>query len=174
MTQQMNIYQPYEELADTPDTLHLKLSDARERMLFVVFRAIPIGLFLMMWYVLQQSGQQIPMGFNYVYVLVTVVLVLLLFFKSYITEVKIAAGNIFMVQKNITGTKNLNIPVQDADYVALRVRRGKGGGTKFILHTKQKQRFTMLRIPQLWMDEKHTELIAETLRQLLHVEVKRQ
>ena len=170
----MNIYQPYEELADTADTLHLKLSDARERMMFVVFRAVPIGLFLMIWYVIQQMREQIPMNFNYLFVLIGVAAVLLLFFKSYITEIKIASGNIFMVQKTLTGTKELNIPIQEADYIALRVRRGKGGGTKFILHTKTKQRFTIIRIPLFWMDEKHTALIAETLKQLLHVEVKRQ
>jgi hypothetical protein len=170
----MNIYQPYEELVDKPDVLHLKLSDARERMLFVVYRAVPIGLILMMWFVLQQVGREIPMGFDYIYIAISFIAAGLLFFRSYITEIKIAGGNIFMVQKNITGAKEVNIPIQQADYITLHVRRGKGGATKFILHTKTKQRFTLLRIPLLWMDEKHTALIAETLHQLLQVEIKRQ
>ncbi|HWB25066.1 MAG TPA: hypothetical protein VG738_06280 [Chitinophagaceae bacterium] len=169
----MNIYQPYEELADTPDMLHLKLSDARERMLFVVYRAVPIGLFLMVWYILQQESAQIPMGFNYVFIFTSAAAILLLFFRSYISEIKIAAGNIFMVQKTLAGIKQINIPTQDADFVILHVRRGKGGGAKFILHTKQKQKFTILHIPLVYLDDKHTALIAETLQQLLGVEIKK-
>jgi len=169
----MNIYQPYEELADTPDTLHLKLSDARERLLFVAFRAVPIGLFLLVWYALQEEAKKTPMGINYLYVLGSGVVIFLLFFRSYITEVKIAAGNVFMVQKNLTGVKEINVPVQDVSHVTLHVRRGKGGGTKFILHTKQNKRYTFIRIPQTVMDEKNTQQIADTLQHLLKVEVKR-
>jgi len=33
----MNIYQPYEVLADTEDCLHLKETETRERIHFVVF-----------------------------------------------------------------------------------------------------------------------------------------
>lgn len=168
----MNIYQPYEELADTPDTLHLKLSDARERMMFVIFRAVPVAVFLLVWYMLQESATKVPMGFNYVYVIVAGILIFVLFFRSYITEVKIAAGNIFMVQKGITGIKEINIAVRDVDHVNLHVRRGKGGGTKFILYTKSKKRYTILRIPQLLMNEKNTTQIKETLQHLLHVEIK--
>jgi len=168
----MNIYQPYEELADTPDTLHLKLSDARERMLFVVFRAVPIAIFLLVWYILQESATQVPMGFNYLYLAVSGILIFILFFRSYITEVKIAAGNIFMVQKTITGVKEINVAIKDVDHVNLHVRRGKGGGTKFILHTKNKKRYTLLRIPLLLMNEKNTTLIKETLQHLLHVDIK--
>jgi hypothetical protein len=170
----MNIYQPYEELADTPDTLHLKMSDARERMLFVLYRAVPIGLFLLVWYVLQEEGARIPMGFNYVYLLGSAVVIFLLFFKSYITEIKIAGGNIFMVQKTMTGIKEINIPVQDADHILLQMQSGKGSGAKFILLTKKKQRFIMLRIPATLVDDKHIMIIAETLQRLLHVEIKRQ
>jgi len=169
----MNIYKPYEELADTADTLHLKLSDPRERILFVLYRGVPIGLFLLVWYVLQEEGSRIPMGFIYVYLLISAVLIGLLFFKSYITEIKIAAGNIFMVQKTLTGVKEINIPVQDADYINLHVRRGKGGGAKFILHTKKKRRFTILHIPSVWVDDKHIVLVADTLHQLLAVEIKK-
>jgi hypothetical protein len=169
----MKIYQPYEELADTPDTLHLKLNDARERMLFVLYRAFPIGVFLMMWFVLQQIAWQIPMGFNYLLILIAVASIILLLFRSYITEIKITAGNIFMVQKTVTGTKEINIPVEEAAYIVLQEKGGRGGGAKFILHTKTKQQFTMLHIPLFWMDEKHILLIAETLQQLLHVEIKR-
>jgi len=167
----MNIYQPYEELADTPDTLHLKMSDARERILFVLFRAVPIAVFLLVWYVLQEQARQTPMGFNYLYVLISGLLIFILLFRSYITEVKIAAGNIFMVQKTLTGVKQINIPITDVEGVTLHVRRGKGGGTKFILHTKSKKRYTMLRIPQLLMNEKNTTLIKETLQHLLHVTI---
>lgn len=170
----MNIWHPYEELADTPDTLHLKLSDARERILFTVFRVAPIAIFFMVWYALQQVAMQTPMGFNYLFILIAAASVIFLLFRSYITEIKIAAGNIFMVEKTVTGTRQLNIPVQEASHVVMVENKGRDGGVKFILHTKAKQRFLLLHIPRLWADEKHTLLIAETLRQLLHVDIKRQ
>lgn len=169
----MNIYQPYEELADTPDTLHLKLSDARERILFVVFRAVPVALFLLVWYVLQEEARKTPMGINYLYVIISGIVIFLMFSRSYITEVKIAAGNVFMVQKTLTGVKEINVPFQDVSYVSVNVRRGKGGGTRFRLYTKHNKRYTIIRIPQLVMEEKNTLQIAETLQHLLKVEVKR-
>lgn len=77
-----------------------------------------------------------------------------------------------MVQKTITGVKEINVAIKDVDHVNLHVRRGKGGGTKFILHTKNKKRYTLLRIPLLLMNEKNTTLIKETLQHLLHVDIK--
>ena len=168
----MNIYAPYEELADTPDTLHLKLSDVRERMLFIKYRAVPIGIVLLVWLVLQQTASLIPMGFNYLLIIIGGAALLLLLFRSYISEIKIAAGNIFLVQKTFTGVRELNIPVTDAQQIV--VDGNLGGGVKFILATKARRRFTLLDIPKAYADEKHNLLIEETLRQLLHVEVKRQ
>jgi len=169
----MNIYQPYEELADTQDALHLKLSDARERILFVVYRAVPIAFFLMVWFVLQQSAQKIPMGYNYLYIILSGIAIVLLFFRSYITEIKITPGNVFMVEKGLTGVRELNIPVNNVDYVSLRIRRGKRGGAKFYLHTKTKKRYTMLHIPLLLLNEKNIDLITDTLVHLLKVDIKK-
>lgn len=169
----MNIYQPYEELADTQDTLHLKLGDARERILFVVYRAVPIALFLMVWFVLQQGAQKIPMGYNYLYVVLSGIAIVVLFFRSYITEVKITPGNVFMIQKGLTGVKEINVPIQNVDSVSLRVRRGKRGGARFYLHTSTKKRYTMLHIPLLLLNEKNINLIIDTLEHLLKVTVKK-
>jgi len=169
----MNIYQPYEELADTQDTLHLKLSDARERILFVVYRAVPIALFLMVWFVLQQSARDVPMGINYLYVILSAFVIGVLFFRAYITEIKITPGNVFMVQKGLTGVKEINVPIQNVDSVSLRIRRGKRGGARFYLHTNTKKRYTMLRIPLLLMNEKNIDLITDTLQHLLQVDIKR-
>jgi hypothetical protein len=141
-------------------------------MLFVMYRAVPIGLFLLVWYILQQAGTQIPMGFNYVFIVVSAIVIFSLFFRPYITEIKIAAGNIFMVQKGLTGVKEINIPVQDTDHIILNIGKGRGGA-KFILYTKKKQRFTILRIPSVWMNDKHIALIADTLQQLLGTEIKK-
>lgn len=169
----MNIYQPYEELADTQDTLHLKLSDARERILFVVYRAVPIALFLMVWFVLQQSAQKIPMGYNYLYVILSGIVIMLLFFRSYITEIKITPGNVFLIQKGLTGVKEINVPIQHVEGVSLQVRRGKRGGAKFYLHTNTKKRYKVLHIPFLLLNEKNIDLIADTLEHLLKVTIKK-
>jgi hypothetical protein len=61
----MNIYRPYEALADTEDCLHLKETETRERIHFVIYRVLPIFLLFFLWYFMQEAGAQIPMGWNY-------------------------------------------------------------------------------------------------------------
>ena len=165
----MNIYQPYDELADTADTLHLKLSDVRERMLFTVYRGLPLALFLMVWFIVQQLAMQIPMGFNYLLILLAAAGIVLLFVRPYVTELKITEGSIFMVKKTVTGTKEINIAASEILGATLLDKKTGRGGTKFILLTKTKQHIVLLHIPRFWMDEKHNLLIKETLQQLLHV-----
>ena len=90
----MNIYLPYEVLADTEDCLHLKETEARERMHFVVYRGLPIFSLLFIWFIIQQIGKQIPIGWDYVLVALGIFVASILFFKSYITEIKIVEDKI--------------------------------------------------------------------------------
>ncbi|HVX50727.1 MAG TPA: hypothetical protein VHB48_11255, partial [Chitinophagaceae bacterium] len=69
--------------------------------------------------------------------------------------------------------KEINMDVQDVDYIRLLVRRGRGGSARFILHTKQNKKVTILHIPLVWLNDRHTTLIAETLQQLTGAEIKR-
>jgi hypothetical protein len=165
----MNIYQPYDELADTADTLHLKLSDVREGMLFTVHRGLPLALFLMVWFIVQQLAMQIPMGFNYLLILLAAAGIVLLFVRPYVTELKITGGSIFMVKKTVTGTREVNIAASEIAGATLLDKKTGRGGIKFILLTKTKQHIVLLHIPRFWMDDKHNQLIKETLQQLLHV-----
>jgi len=82
----MNIYQPYEVLADTEDCLHLKETETRERIHFVVFRVLPIFLLFLVWYIMQEIGTKIPTIWNYVLIVLAIIVSAILFFKTYITK----------------------------------------------------------------------------------------
>src|ERR1044072_9223874 len=121
----MNIYLPYEVLADAEDCLHLKETEVRERIHFVIYRVPPIFLLLFIWFFIQQLGKQIPMGWNYFLVALTVVVSAILFFRSYITEIKIAEDKVFLVQKTINGSKEITIPLHDVEKITFKRRNGK-------------------------------------------------
>ena len=167
----MNIYQPYEVLADRDDCLHLIETDARERIHLTVFRILPIFMLLLVWFILQQIGPQIPMGWNYLIIAATVSGTAFLFFKSYVTEIKITAGEVYLLKKTIKGPKEVTIPVSDVDRITFKRTGGKTAGAIFFLHTKTKKNYPLLTIPGFYADEHHITLIEERLKQLLGTEV---
>src|SRR5689334_6922463 len=97
----MNIYHPYEVLADTNDCIHLKEPETRERMRLVVYRILPLFLLFFIWFVIQQIGDEIPMGWNYLIVGVAILVSVVLFLRSYVVEFKIANEKIFLIQKTV-------------------------------------------------------------------------
>jgi|SRR6266496_3544179 energy-coupling factor transporter transmembrane protein EcfT len=167
----MNIYLPYEVLADTEDCLHLKETEVRERMHFVVYRVLPIFLLLFIWFVIQQIGAKIPMGWNYFLIGFAILTTALLFFKSYITEIKIAEDKIFLVQKTVNGSKEISIPLNDVERITFKRRKGKSVGAFFTLHTKNKKSYLLLSIPSFYADEHHIKLVRERLQQMLQTQV---
>jgi hypothetical protein len=167
----MNIYQPYEMLADTDDCLHLKETEVRERMHLVMFRVLPIFLLLFIWFVIQQIGRNIPMGWNYSLIAIAIFSTVILFFRSYITEIKIADGKIFMVQKTVSGSKEITIPINDVEKIILRRKKGRAPGAFFTLQTKSKKNYSLLNIPGFYVDEHHIALVRERLEQMLKTKV---
>jgi hypothetical protein len=167
----MNIYQPYEVLADRDDCLHLIETDARERIHLTVFRILPIFLLLFVWFILQQIGPQIPMGWNYLIIAATLSGTAFLFFKSYVTEIKITAGEIYLLQKTIKGPKEVTIPMSQVEGITLKRKKGKAAGAFFSLHTKTKKIYPLLTIPGFYAEEHHIVLISERLKQMLSTEI---
>lgn len=164
----MNIYHPYEVLADTGDCLHLKETEVRERSQFISSRVLPVFLILFMWFLLQQVGASIPMGWIYVMVFATLIAAGFLFFRSYITELKIIPGKeIFYVQKSIIGIKEKRIAITDVK--ALNLERKKA--VLFTVHTKNDHKYLLLVIPVSFIDEHHVKLIAQRFQELLNVPV---
>lgn len=167
----MNIYHPYEVLSDTDECLHLKETEARERIHFVVFRALPVFLLFFVWYLLQQLASEIPMGWNYFIVVFTIVVCVALFFKSYITEIKVMSDKIFFVQKTVNGSKEISLPIDEIEKITFKRRRGKVRGAFFTLHTKKGKSYLLLSIPGFYTDEHHLKLVRERLQQMLHAEI---
>lgn len=168
----MNIYHPYDVLADTADCLHLKESENRERVHFATFRILPIFMLFFMWFVLQQVGSQIPMGWNYILIGIALLVTALLFFKTYITEIKIIPGKeIFFIQKTVGGTKEVTISVGNIQSITLMRRKGKSIGAFFTLHTKTKKSYLLLSIPGAYVDEHHISLLRERLQDVLQIKV---
>jgi len=164
----MNIYLPYEVLADTEDCLHLKETEVRERMHFVVYRVLPIFLLLFIWFVIQEIGKQIPTGWDYVLVALGIFVSAILFFKSYITEIKIAEDKIFLVQKTFNQSKEITIPLDDVKRITFKRRKGNAF---FTLHTRNGKSYLLLNIPSFYADEHHIKLVRERLPQMLQTQV---
>ncbi|MEP6846129.1 MAG: hypothetical protein ABI861_08995 [Panacibacter sp.] len=168
----MNIYYPYEVLADTNDCLHLKQNESRERYQFILTRVIPIFLIMLVWFTLQQVGSFIPMGWNYLLVALVLFVAGLLFLRSYITEFKIAEHKeLFVVEKTIFGSKEKNINRADIKNIALFRKRGKSSGAFFMLNVNPNKSMLLISIPSSNIDEHHLKLIKERLQDLLHVSV---
>ena len=168
----MNIYQPYEVLADTKDCLHLKEPETRERIRFVVYRVLPLFLLFFMWFFIQQTGNEMPMGWNYILISMAILVSAILFFHSFVVEFKIANEKIFFVQKTINGTKERTIPLNEIEKITLKRRKGKRRGAFFTIHIRNGKSYEILSVPQFYTDEHHIKLIHERLRQMLHVEIK--
>lgn len=167
----MNIYRPYEVLADTEDCLHLKETETRERIHFVVYRVLPIFLLFFMLYIMQQIGAKIPVGWNYVLIIAAILISGALFFKNYITEIKIAEEKIFFIQKTVSGLREVTLPLDEVEKIILKTRRGRSVGAFFTLHTKKGKSYLLLSIPGFYADEHHIKLIRERLQQMLHAQV---
>ncbi|QEC68196.1 hypothetical protein FRZ67_13120 [Panacibacter ginsenosidivorans] len=171
----MNIYHPYEALADTEDCLHLKESENRERYQFIVTRLVPLFLILFTWFFLQQVGASIPMGWNYVLIAVTLFVAVLLFTRSYITELKIVQHKeLYIVQKTIFGTKEKNINRSDINNIKLVRKRGMPGSVLFVMNIKPGKSILLLSIPPANKDEHHLRLIKERLEDLLQINITEQ
>ena len=167
----MNIYQPYEVLSDTEDCLHLKETETRERMHFVVFRVLPIFILFFMWYIIQQLGTKLPQGWSFALIALAIIASGILFFKTYITEIKVTAEKIFFVQKTVNGLREVSIPLHDVDKITFKRRRGKSVGAFFTLRTKTGKSYLLISIPGFYADEHHIKLIRERLQQMVHAEV---
>lgn len=165
----MNIYKPYEALADFDDCLHLKLSDASERIYFTTYRIIPLFLLLFTWFVLQQMSAEMPMGWKYFIAIFSIAVSLVVFLKTYITEIKFTGDGIFILQKSSIRTKEINIKPADIESISLSRRKGKSSGAFFTLHTRNKKSYLIIRITSLYADEKHTAMICERLKQVAHI-----
>jgi len=171
----MNIYHPYEVLADTNECLHLKESESRERYQFIITRVVPVFLILFIWFFLQQVGASIPMGWNYVLIALTLFVAGLLYMRSYITELKIVQHKeIFIVQKTIFGTKEKNINRSDINNIRFFRRRGKSGAAFFIMNIKPGKSILLLSIPSSYTDEHQLKLIKERLEDLLQINIAEQ
>jgi hypothetical protein len=167
----MNIYHPYEVFADTEECLHLKETEVRERIHFIIFRVLPLFILFFMWFIVQETSATIPMGWNYLNVAAAVLVSAVLLFHTYITEIKITGEKIFMVQKTVNGSKEVIIALHDVDKITFKRRRGKVRSAFFTLHTKKGKSYLLLSIPHFYTDAHRTKLIRERLQQMMHAEV---
>ena len=164
----MNVYHPYDTLIDNAECLHLKQNESRERLQFITLRVVPILLMLVVWYILQRVGTLIPMNWNYVLIIVTLIVAFLLLFRTYTTEIKIIKNKeIFLVLKTVFGTKEKKIGIDQIQKVSIIRKSGKSGDVSFVMNVKPNKSYLLLSIPPLAFDVHHLKLIKERLEDLL-------
>lgn len=168
----MHIYQPYEVIADTEDCLHLKETEARERYYFTVFRVLPVFLLFFLWFVLQQVGTLLPMGWNYSIAGVCIIIAGKLLLKTYIPEIKILRSReVFLLQKTFNGTKERTIQAADIAGITLKSNNRRKQNVVFVLRTIAGKSYELLIITKPYTDDNHTRLIRERLEDLLQLQV---
>jgi hypothetical protein len=135
-----------------------------------VYRVLPLFLLFFMWFIIQQTGDEMPMGWNYLLITMAILISAILFFHSYVVEFKIADEKIFLVQKTVNGAKEITIPLNEVEKIMLKRRKGKRHGAFFAIHTRKGKSYEILSVPQFYTDEHHIQLIHERLEQMLHVQ----
>jgi len=120
---------------------------------------------------MQEIGTKIPTIWNYVLIVLAIIVSAILFFKTYITEIKIAQEKIFFIQKTVNGSKEVRIPLEEVEKITFKKRRGRSIGAFFTLHVKKGKSYLLLSIPGFYADEHHIKLIRERLKQMLYAEV---
>lgn len=170
----MNIYHPYEVLADTHECLHLKENESRERPRFVRSKVVPILLVMLVWLVLQQVGALLPMGWNYSLIAVALLLAAIFAFRQYITEIRIInKKEIFLVITSAFGNKKVTIPRENIKAISLARKREKIKETIFKINLRKPDvSYLLLNIPFSDTDEHHIKLIKERLEDLLQITIK--
>lgn len=163
----MHIYHPYDTLKDTEDCLHLKESESRERLHFITLRVVPVLVMLAVWYVLQQVGSAIPMGWNYLLIVIALLFALLLLVRPYTTEIKIIKQKeVFLVLKTVFGVREKRIDISQLEKLSMVRRKVKPGSVSFTMHTKSNKSYLLLSIPPIAVDEHQLKLIKERLEDL--------
>ena len=169
----MNIYHPYNVLVDDKDCFHLKESESNERPRFVRSTVMPIILIMLVWFILQQFGSMLPMGWNYGIVAVALLVGALLAFRQYVTEIKITAGKgIFLVITSALGKKKITIPLANIKAVSLSIKTNKTKQALFKLSLRKPDvSYTVLDIPFSSDDEHRIKLIKEKLEEILLLKI---
>lgn len=165
------MYDPYEVITDTPECLHLKESESRERPRFVRSKIIPLILIMFVWLVLQQIGSILPMGWNYTIIAVALLVAAMFAFRQSVTEIKITANKeIFLVLASALGNKKVTIPITNIKTVTL-TRKVKKVDEAFFSITLRKPNVTylVLNIPFANSGEPAVESIRDRLESMLQI-----
>jgi hypothetical protein len=172
----MNIYHPYEVLADTKECLHVKEEESRERPRFVRSKVVPILLIMLAWLVVQQVGALLPMGWNYGLIAVALLAAAIFAFRQYITEIKIISNKeIFLVITSAFGNKKVTIPIANIKAISLTRKRKKVNEALFKLNLRKPEvSYLLLNIPFSDTYEHHIKLIKERMEDLLKIAITEQ
>jgi hypothetical protein len=162
----MNIYEPYMVITDDDSCLQIALGAVGERFNFIATRALPIGLIMLTWLVLQQIGAYIPMGWIYVIITGVVLVALYGFTKKNMVEITITSTGVEMVQQSISGSKHINIPVSGIERISYSTSKSKTPLTVFTLYTNTQKKYPLLRIAGI---PQHITGVSNQLTKLLSV-----
>jgi hypothetical protein len=167
----MNTFAQYHVIEHTPAKLVVRMSRGQQRLHFFAFRVMP-WIMLTAFITSLSFAQQMPMGLIYGLSLLALLAMTLLLLKQYVTILTIAEKNFTITFKTLTGTRVVTIPFQDAGFISYRMRRGKGGGLFYYLHTVQDKRIHLLKIPVFWMSREKAHAINSVLEKLTGLQVK--
>ncbi len=170
----MQSFQPYLVSEDHASRLHLVDPKWRQRVYFIIFRVVPF-FFLFQLVLLafaSRNEPNIPPAVIIGVIAITIIPIVLLLSRSYISEVDISPMSILITRKYIYGKKTFEFLLSDVREIRCRKRVGKGGGLFYLLILKNRstpRRF--LSIPTFFMSDAKRSFINEALQKITGFQV---
>ncbi|TND06572.1 MAG: hypothetical protein FD123_3507 [Bacteroidetes bacterium] len=165
-----NPFHPFEVVTHTAKVLHLRETAGRRKFLFIFFRVFPVFLLLLLsiaaaTFILEGTNG-LPVLLLIFLAFTILVIALLLFFKSYLVEIRVAMQEFELTARTVSGEKKQFIPFRDCEKITVYMTGGRGGGIYCTLILKSGKKNTLLNIPRLYMSEEKKQAISAALKEL--------
>ena len=168
----MNIFEPYNIINQTPTSLQLSLSKAREGIYQVTYRAIPVMIILSAWLIMQEMNTSMPVIVNYLLIVLSLGALAFLIFRSYVQELTIQVSQIYITQKTIKGSKYIQISIADVEKINWNKQDANKADLILIAFTKQGKKIELMRIPKRFVQQQNIQSITETIQSITGFTVK--
>ena len=156
----MTSFEPYIIVTNTPETMQLSLSKAREGIYQVTYRAVPVIIILSAWFIMQEMDTNMPAYIQYLLIAVALAALAMLIFRSYVQEITVQASHISITQKTIRGSRYIRLAVTDIEKIAWHKHGRKVKFFLLVALSKQAKEVELLRIPKRYIQQQNLQAIA--------------
>jgi hypothetical protein len=165
----VSIFSPYQIIKNSDGVLHLKESNGRIIFMFVFFRIFPLVLLLLAWKL--SSVEELPINFRYALIPLFLLIALLLFFKSYVSEIIVSRQSLELRSHQHVTINTKIISLHDVNRITVKEHHGRGGGYFYKLELKRNKTIIFFTIPALYMKKGKLQQINSRLNEITGLEI---